>query len=425
MSWQTVPLRKLITPNNRRNRPDLPLLSVVRDKGIIKRKLDKSDNHNIIPEDLSNYKVVSEGQFVINKMKAWQGSCGVSPYNGIVSPAYFVFDLDIENPRFFDYAIRSSAYVGEFGRISKGIRVDQWDLDLVHLKYIRFPLPPRDEQNQIVRYLDWKASQINKLINAKRRQIELLGEQRQVVIENEFASISAKYMSCRYLGLLQNGISEAGDFFTAGTPFVNYGDVYKNDMLPATVTGVAKANEKQQKTYSVKKGDIFFTRTSETIDEVGFTAVCDETIPQAVFSGFVIRFRPNKDTFHNLYAKYYFRSKRVRDYFTQEMNLVTRVSLGQTLLKNLPILLPDFETQRTIAQRIDKKCKIIDKLVDKLNDEITLLGEYRTRLISDVVTGKLDVRGVTVPDYATVPVGARFIAPVNCEDEIEDCAYEI
>ena len=89
MSWQVVPLRQLIMPNNRRNRPDLPLLSVVRDKGIIKRKLDKSDNHNIIPEDLSNYKVVSEGQFVINKMKAWQGSCGVSPYDGIVSPAYF------------------------------------------------------------------------------------------------------------------------------------------------------------------------------------------------------------------------------------------------------------------------------------------------------------------------------------------------
>ena len=61
MGWTTVPLRALITPNSQRNRPDLPLLSVVRDKGIIKRKLDKSDNHNVIPEDLSNYKIVSGG----------------------------------------------------------------------------------------------------------------------------------------------------------------------------------------------------------------------------------------------------------------------------------------------------------------------------------------------------------------------------
>jgi len=81
------------------------------------------------------------------------------------------------------------------------------------------------------------------------------------------------------------------------------------------------------------------------------------------------------------------------------MNLVTRVSLGQTLLKNLPVLLPDLETQQTIATHLDKQCGCIDKIVRKLNDEIALFIEYRTRLISDVVTGKLDVRGVVVPEY--------------------------
>ena len=400
--WNNVPLRKLIKPNNKRNHPDLPLLSVVRDKGVIKRKLDRSDNHNVIPEDLSNYKVVCNGQFIINKMKAWQGSCGVSDFEGIVSPAYYVFDLDIDNPRFFNYAIRSRVYIDEFGRISSGIRVNQWDLSLLRLKYIPFLLPPCAEQDQIVCYLDWKVSQINKLINAKQRQISLLQEQKRVVIEDVLTSISAQTLLCRYLGTLQNGISEAGDFFTSGTPFVNYGDVYKNEILPCTVNGFAKANIKQQETYSVEKGDIFFTRTSETIDEVGLTAVCDKTIPQAVFSGFVIRFRPKKNVFHNQYAKYFFRSKRVRDFFTQEMNLVTRVSLGQTLLKSLPVLLPDLDTQCIISTHLDEKCGRIDKIVGKLNDKITLLAEYRTRLISDVVTGKLDVRGVVVPEYEAV-----------------------
>ena len=169
-------------------------------------------------------------------------------------------------------------------------------------------------------------------------------------------------MLCRYLGTFQNGINESGVFFTAGTPFVNYSDVYKNEILPHIINGKAKSNPKQQETYSVENGDIFFTRTSETIDEVGLTSVCNETIPQAVFSGFLIRFRPKIGIFDNMYAKYFFRSKRVRDYFTQEMNLVTRVSLGQTLIKNLPILLPDLEVQREVSRQLDERCTIIEKL---------------------------------------------------------------
>ena len=92
----------------------------------------------------------------------------------------------------------------------------------------------------------------------------------------------------------------------------------------------------------------------------------------------------------------------MRNYFTQEMNLVTRVSLGQTLLKNLPVLLPDMETQHAVALRINKQCTDIDKIISKLNEEINLFAEYRTRLISDVVTGKLNVRGVVVPEYEVV-----------------------
>jgi type I restriction enzyme S subunit len=162
--WTSIPLRQLLTERSLRNKADLPLLSVVREKGVIMRKLDKSENHNIIPEDLSNYKVVKSGQFVINKMKAWQGSCGVSKYDGIVSPAYFVFDLQIDNPLFFNYAIRSRYFIDEFNRISKGIRVGQWDLDLQQLKYLQFYIPPREEQDQITRFLDWKISKINNYI---------------------------------------------------------------------------------------------------------------------------------------------------------------------------------------------------------------------------------------------------------------------
>jgi type I restriction enzyme S subunit len=232
--WEVTPLRKFITPCNARNRPDLPLLSVVRDKGVIKRKLDKSDNHNVIPEDLSNYKVVTTGQFVMNKMKAWQGSCGVSNYDGIVSPAYFVFNLQGVKPKFFNYSIRSRHYVDEFGRISKGIRVDQWDLELQHLKNIRFPLPLREEQDQIVRYLDWKVSQTNKLINAKQQQIALLQEKKQATISYAVTNSDGDWRDILLsnLGSFRKGFGGSrADDDVNGSACIRYGDIYRSGAL--------------------------------------------------------------------------------------------------------------------------------------------------------------------------------------------------
>ncbi len=92
-------LRHILRQRTIRNRADLPLLSVVREKGVILRDTaSKDENHNFIPDDLSNYKVVRQGQFAMNKMKAWQGSYGISQFDGIVSPAYFVFDLSRNPP---------------------------------------------------------------------------------------------------------------------------------------------------------------------------------------------------------------------------------------------------------------------------------------------------------------------------------------
>jgi type I restriction enzyme S subunit len=273
------------------------------------------------------------------------------------------------------------------------------------MKTIYLPLPPRNEQDQIVRFLDWKVSQINKLINAKKKQIGLFVEQKQVVIQDVFDLLSARMVPCRHLAMFQNGISESGDFFVDGEyPFVNYSDVYKNDILPNFVERTAKSNQKQQTTYSVIEGDIFFTRTSETLDEVGLASVCFETIENAIFSGFLIRMRPEQGVLDKNYSRYYFRSKNVRNYFTQEMNSVIRASLGQNLLKNLPVTLPALSEQKAIAERLDHDTSIFDKLTITIEREIILLQEYRTRLISDVVIGKIDVSGITVPENKAVKI---------------------
>jgi len=181
--WKTKPLRAFLRPRTVRGMPDAQLLSVTREAGVIVRDVtSKEENHNYIPDDLSNYKFVKSGQFVINKMKAWQGSYGVSPCDGLVSPAYFVYDLSFPCKEFFNRAIRSKFYVPYFQRHSKGIRIDQWDLMPEALKALPFAFPPLPEQERIVKYLDAETGKIDRAIEVKRRQIALLRERREIVI---------------------------------------------------------------------------------------------------------------------------------------------------------------------------------------------------------------------------------------------------
>jgi type I restriction enzyme S subunit len=183
--WEMKKLRALLKPVSYKNRPELPLLSVVREKGIIVRDIEDQDsNHNFIPDDLSNYKVVSQGQFVMNKMKAWQGSYGASDFDGIVSPAYFTFDLKGVQPKFFHEAIRSKMYVPFFTRASDGVRIGQWDLSKSRMKEIPFWIPSELEQQQIVEHI---AEQTKKTINAIsiiEQEIQTLKEYRQSFISN-------------------------------------------------------------------------------------------------------------------------------------------------------------------------------------------------------------------------------------------------
>ena len=181
--WEVRKLRRTLRTVAARNRSDLPLLSVVREKGVVLRDVsNKSENHNFIPDDLTNYKVIQHGQFAMNKMKAWQGSYGVSKYDGLVSPAYFVFDLDGVDGDYFHTAIRSKAYVPYFTQASDGVRIGQWDLSLARMREISFLVPPLHEQTAIVRFLDHADRRIRRYIRAKQQLITLLEEQKQALI---------------------------------------------------------------------------------------------------------------------------------------------------------------------------------------------------------------------------------------------------
>lgn len=184
--WEVSSLGKMLLPVSEKNKPNLPLLSITRELGVIERDVeDQESNHNFIPDDLSNYKVLKEGQFGMNKMKAWQGSYGVSRFTGIVSPAYYIFDfIKSVNSRFFHWAIRSKIYISFFGSASDGVRIGQWDLSKSRMKSIPFIIPSYTEQVQITDYLDQQAVKIDQAIALKTAHIEKLKEYKSVLIND-------------------------------------------------------------------------------------------------------------------------------------------------------------------------------------------------------------------------------------------------
>lgn len=181
--WTMVKLRQILTPVSVKNHPELPLLSVTREQGVIVRNVEsKEENHNYIPDDLSGYKVVRKGQFAMNKMKAWQGSYGISDYTGIVSPAYFIFDVNFENLEYFHFAIRSKVYVNFFAQASDGIRVGQWDLQMDKMKEIPFIIPPAEEQIAIVEHVRAAMPKYDALIEKLEEEVKALEEYKAKLI---------------------------------------------------------------------------------------------------------------------------------------------------------------------------------------------------------------------------------------------------
>lgn len=180
--WKVDKIKYHLKRNEPKNPGNAIVLSVYRDYGVIPKD-SRDDNHNVTSEDTSKYKYVKKGQLVINKMKAWQGSLAVSDYDGIVSPAYFIYDfIDEEyNHKYFHYLVRS-CYKEEFKRISGGIREGQWDLSPEGFSNTLVLLPSIEEQNEILDYILQKEMEIDAIIADKKRQLDILADYKKSLI---------------------------------------------------------------------------------------------------------------------------------------------------------------------------------------------------------------------------------------------------
>lgn len=407
------------------------LLSVYREYGVIP-KASRDDNRNVESEDLSNYKVVAPGDLVLNKMKMWQGSLGVSKYQGIVSPAYIVcnvMDRTI-NSSYLHMLLRSSGFKTYYNQFSYGVRVGQWDMHYDDFKKLLIYLPPREEQDQIVHYLDWRISKINQLIAEKKQQIQVLKEQQQkliceVITKGLYSNVDYKdsrvawignipdhwsAIRCKYLFRERDERSKEGAE-THLSMSQKYGMVPDSQLEEHRMLSESYAGGKL-----CYQDDLVLNRLKA---HLGVFALAPQF---GVISPDYTVLIPNTERIIPSFGEMVLKSALCRRELRVRVRGIIegfwRLYTDDFYTIYLPV--PPIEEQKEIMQYIDAQSKKTVALENALNKEIELLHELRTRLISDVVTGQIDVRNVEVPDFElveeTVDV-ADIDENVNIEEE--------
>lgn len=408
--WDVEKLSSMLTVVSEKNHPDLPLLSITREQGVIKRDIEDQDsNHNYIPDDLSGYKVLRKGQFGMNKMKAWQGSYGVSAHTGIVSPAYFIFDFAREvDQHFFSIAIRSKLYVSYFGSASDGVRVGQWDLNQARMRQIPILLPSLPEQRAIAAFLDKKCATLDEAVRIKEEQIKLLRERRQILIQQAVTrgmnpDVLMKDSGIDWLGEvpahwgvkqfkhllsepLKYGANEEAKECVEGDPrYIRITDFGSDGRLKDDTKRTLP--QKTARDYLLKKGDILLARSGGT---VGKSFLFEEEI-EACFAGYLIMARCSREEILSRYMNLFLRSSSFEHWKELIFSRATIQNIGADKYGALVLPVPPISEQRSMLNHVEALSAKIDLAISIKQDQIAKLKEYKTSLINSAVTGKIKV----------------------------------
>ncbi len=420
--WEVKPNRTLFDEVRERGRPEEPMLSVTIKRGVIRQSdllenASKKDGSNL---DKSAYKLVKPGDIAYNKMRAWQGAVGASEYRGIVSPAYVV-----ERPRngvssgFLHYLLRMPGFAKEAERWSYGITSDMWSLRPEHFKMIYACLPPSIEQTAIVRFLDHADRRIRRYIRAKQKLIALLEEQKQAIIHQAVIGQMDLRTGRPYPSYKDSGVEWLGDL-------PDHWEVRRIGSLAKVGNGSTPARSNQAywsdgsypwlNSSSVNQGRI--TEADQFVTETALRECHLPRVPaDSVLVGITGQGKTRgmaavlaiEVTINQHLA--YITPRAGRAWLTSgylhmcltaaytELRAISSAS-GSTKgaltcedIKSFSVPLPPMEEQEAVLLSIRRSLTPLENCVDLAQRQIELLKGYRARLIADVVTGKLDVRG--------------------------------
>lgn len=409
--WQVHKMKRLFAERSEKGYPNEPLLVASQSMGVVPKNV--YGNRTVeAQKDLHLLKLVCVGDFVIS-LRSFQGGLEYAYYQGIISPAYTILiPHEPMSSSYFRYLAKSKPFIGLLTLCVTGIREGQ-NIDYAKLKNHFLPVPPREEQDQIVRFLDWKASSINKLIAVKQKQIANLNEMHLsvmndlathgIVKERNYVKTSMDW-ACEIpaewsISRIRNHFeilkriagAEGYDVFSVTQQGLKVRDinVYEGQ-LAANYSGYQ----------FVYPGEFAMNHMDLLTGGVGIADHLGVTSPDyRVFRIF--------DEAH-CYAPYYLKVfqicyRRHAFYrFGRGAANVGRWRLPADAFKNFEIPLPPYEEQIKIVQAIGDEEQKTKAAIECLKKQIDLLNDLKTRLISDTVTGKIDVRSIEIPEYEYV-----------------------
>ncbi|MFP7673494.1 restriction endonuclease subunit S [Marivita sp. S0852] len=408
--WETRPLWSLFRRQKLTGFADEELLSVYRDYGVIP-KSSRDDNHNKESDDLSGYQLVTEGSLVTNKMKAWQGSIAISRYRGIVSPAYYVYKpLSEECDQFLHYLLRSDPYIALYGRISKGVRVNQWDLEHEALRNVPVMLPGLETQKAIVDFLDRETDRVDQLIKKKQELQLIIQLKSQALLERYFtfglvADHQRKATGLPWLPTIpeswgitaikrvvkvKDGTHETPSYVDADEksfPLITSKD-FIGDSIDFTNAKYISAEDHDliYRRSNTEQGDVLMSMIGGNI---GKSIIVMDERKFSIKNVALFKTGGNQQLAKQILL--FLRSPL----FNEQLRLIGRggaqdfIGLGDIRNLMFPII-PEDELKELITEA-NAKIRDLSKVVDHVQFSISRLHEFRLALITAAVTGQIDV----------------------------------
>ena len=396
--WGVDKIKYHLKRNEPRNPGNTIVLSVYRDYGVIPKD-SRDDNHNVTSEDTSKYKYVQEGNLVINKMKAWQGSLAVSDYTGIVSPAYFIYQFtDKVLEKSFIHFLLRNCYKDEFRRISGGIRESQWDLPAQAFENTSIIVPASGVQAEIVHFLNNRCSEIDSLSADIQKQIDILNQYKRSVITKAVTK-----------GLDKNAeMKDSGIEWTQNIPktwkvmpnkyimhkIKNICSIYSGeDILSLTMQGVIvrdlDAGGKMPASFNgyqfLIPGNLLMCLFDYDVTPRCIGLIKNEGITSPAYSQFVV----TQVADARYYYYYYLMLDTTKELLHLAKNL--RHSFTEDQLGEIKTPVPPIAEQKAIADFLDNKCSEINLSISEKQKQLDKLAEYKKSLIYEYVTGKKEV----------------------------------
>jgi type I restriction enzyme S subunit len=429
-TWRVVRNGSLFGQRNQTGHEALPILEVSLKTGVRVRDFENSTRKQVM-SDLGKYKRTAKNDVAYNMMRMWQGAVGVSPVDGLVSPAYVVArPYPHVEPRFFVALFRTGDYMSEIDSCSHGIVKDRNRLYWDRFKQILSPCPPPAEQAAIVRFLDWANGRLERAIRAKRKVIALLHEQKQAIIHRAVTrgldpSVPLKPSGIPWLGAIpqhwevrplkavceiQSGITLGKDYVGQTTeeyPYLRVANVQAGHANLAVVKTIRVTRTEAQRCM-LQRGDVLMTEGGDP-DKLGRGCVWDSQVTPCLHQNHVFAVRPNRSKLEPHFLSALMGTTYARAYFQSTAKQTTNLaSTNKTKIGQFEVLLPKVDEQQRILTALHDETRPVHTAISRLEREIELLREYRTRLIADMVTGKLDVRraAARLPDEAPPDIAA-------------------